>query len=458
MNYLADRQGNVAMMFAILVIPLILGVGVAIDTLRSNQVKTELAEAADAGVLAAASARLQNPTLTREQAEMLANRAFNANRKSRSDFSLSTFDFQFDEITGTFSLRVTGLLDTAIMSVVGQNETPIDIFTEAKIAPPNILEAVLVLDNTESMAGAKLDNLKSSANNLIDIIMKDVRNETKVGIVPFSNHVNVGLSRRAAAWLDVPDDFTELDVCMDTFPNPDPATCSTVTTTCFSDGIPNSCDRMVCTDMGAPVEVCEDVFRQWHGCVGSRNAPLNVEDRDYTGLTRVPGLLDVQCQQELLPLTKSKSDVRAKIDSMTANGPTFIAAGLTWGYRLISNNEPFTEGVTYDEIRSNGGLKTIIVMTDGANTRAAAIPGSPRHNVRDSIASDATLIAVCDEVKNDEIVLYTIAFDVSDSNIKDRLETCATTVDHYFDASNARQLEAAFQTIANQLSELALSR
>jgi len=419
MNYLADRQGNVAMMFAILVIPLILGVGVAIDTLRSNQVKTELAEAADAGVLAAASARLQNPTLTREQAEMLANRAFNANRKSRSDFSLSTFDFQFDEITGTFSLRVTGLLDTAIMSVVGQNETPIDIFTEAKIAPPNILEAVLVLDNTESMAGAKLDNLKSSANNLIDIIMKD---------------------------------------CMDTFPNPDPATCSTVTTTCFSDGIPNSCDRMVCTDMGAPVEVCEDVFRQWHGCVGSRNAPLNVEDRDYTGLTRVPGLLDVQCQQELLPLTKSKSDVRAKIDSMTANGPTFIAAGLTWGYRLISNNEPFTEGVTYDEIRSNGGLKTIIVMTDGANTRAAAIPGSPRHNVRDSIASDATLIAVCDEVKNDEIVLYTIAFDVSDSNIKDRLETCATTVDHYFDASNARQLEAAFQTIANQLSELALSR
>ena len=231
-----------------------------------------------------------NGDLTTTEAEAVARRAFEANRKTRSALELSTFEFTFDEASSAFSLRVVGRLDTAIMGVVGQEFTSVNILTEATVAPPRVLEAVLVLDATDSMAGTKLTSLKSAANDLVDTLMKDTDNTTKVGIVPFSNPINIGLSREDAPWLNVPDSYTE-NRCVDTFPNQ--TSCRRVTETCEDDGESYSCERTVCDDLGEPVQVCSDRTFEWRGCVGSRNAPLNVEDRDYDFANRVPGLLNV---------------------------------------------------------------------------------------------------------------------------------------------------------------------
>ena len=50
---------------------------------------------------------------------------------------------------------------------------------------------------------------------------------------------------------------------------------------------------------------------------------------------------------------------------MVANGGTHINWGAIWGWRIISPDEPFTEGASYGTADST---KAVIILTDGANT------------------------------------------------------------------------------------------
>ncbi|MBY0421613.1 MAG: hypothetical protein K2Q06_04860, partial [Parvularculaceae bacterium] len=315
-GFLRAREGNVAMLFAICIVPLLIGVGLALDMLRAHQVRSELAEATDAGVLAAARAKILDPTLTTAAATNIARKYFDTNRRTRADLDLQSFVFTYDSATRTFSLTATGRMRTALLGVIGKEWMPVNIHAEAKVAPPRILEAVLVLDNTQSMDGAKIDALKVAARNLVDQIMTVSTPNVKVGLVPFSKYVNVGLSRRNESWLDVPPDTSNTTYqCRDTYPNRTYSNCTTTTRTCSgsNDGVPYSYS---CTDTncdvndGAPVQVCgnETETHVWRGCVGSRNEPHDVQDIAWGG-QHAPGLLDEWCPSELTPLTTNKTTV-----------------------------------------------------------------------------------------------------------------------------------------------------
>ena len=446
------------MMFGLLVIPLLIGAGIGLDMVRANEARARLAEAADAGVLAAARARLLNDAMTDEAATELARRHFEANARLRPDTHLDTFDFVFDEAAGKFTLAITGTVDTTLLAVAGRKTMPLNILSEAKVAPPRVLEAVLVLDNTNSMNGAKMDALKESASDLIDTIMADTDNTVKVGIVPFSTYVNVGLSHRSDSWITVPADHSETNyICGNDYPDIVYSNCHEVTDTCVNDGVPYSCTWESCdVDYGTPVEVCSNQTTDytWNGCVGSRNYPLNVKDEDFA-TNRVPGLLNDWCTAEVLPLTENKAAVKSKISSLYVQGDTYIPTGLTWGLRLISADAPFTEGTSYADLESDAGVKAIILMTDGANTRSPQYPDHWGDNV--SLANTLTL-EICDEIKSKKIFIHTIAFEVTDSTIQNLLRNCASDPSDFYDAGDEAELAAAFNSIGDDLQRLALTR
>lgn len=81
-------------------------------------------------------------------------------------------------------------------------------------------------------------------------------------------------------------------------------------------------------------------------------------------------------------------------------------------------------------------------MTDGANTLS---PTDPAHDGTVSTTSDNLVSELCNSIKAENISIYAIAFGVTDKNIKDRLKSCATTMMHYFDATSAVELNAAFE-------------
>lgn len=455
--FFRSRSGNVAMMFGLFAVPLLIGAGMALDFLRANNARTALTEAADAGVLAAARARLTNATMTDEKATEIARKHFDANARIGSDLHIDAFDFAYLEAEDRFTLTVKGALKTTLLGVTGRKTLPIDISTEATVAPPPLLEAVLVLDNTGSMTGAKISALKSAAGKLVDSVMKD-GSPVKIGIVPFSNYVNVGLSRRNESWITVPPNTSDsIWQCSNTYPNAVKSNCRTVSYTCYNDGVPGTCSYESCDwDYGEPVETCKWVTSThvWRGCVGSRNNPLDVKDEDYDAVKAI-GLLDYWCTKEVLPLTSDKSAVKGKIATLIASGNTYIPSGLFWGQALISSDAPFTEGMTYEAMDTDGGIKAIILMTDGANTLS---PNYPRHDGSDVSRANSLTRDLCNEIKSKKVSIYTIAFEVTETDIRDLLRECASDPSNYYDATDAAELAEAFESIADNLKRLALSR
>ncbi|MBZ9723015.1 pilus assembly protein [Mesorhizobium sp. CO1-1-11] len=59
------------------------------------------------------------------------------------------------------------------------------------------------------------------------------------------------------------------------------------------------------------------------------------------------------------------TSIKAAIDLMQPNGGTNVPEGMAWGWRVVSSGEPFTQGRPETE---RGNDKVVIVLTDGANT------------------------------------------------------------------------------------------
>ena len=482
-SFCKSRRGNVAVLFALFVFPLLLGAGIGLDLMRASQVRGHLAEAADSGLLAAARAKMLDSSLTDEQAKAIARKYFDNNYKSaQASISISTFNFVSVKSgdTTTYKLTATGKVDTTLLKLAGRDYLPININSEAAVAPPRALEVVMVLDNTQSMFGTRIDALKVAAKDLVNKVMKDTDNQTKLGIVPFGEYVNIGTSRRNETWLDVPSNYSNSWTnCWNTYPDRvqtgtewvdevEQYNCRQVNSHCWTDGRRHSCQKTECDertvsverpvyDDGDPVQQCHNgsTDHEWHGCVGSRDYPKNTQDNGYGMGNRIPGLLDIWCGQEVTPLTTTKSTVISAIESMSVKGYTYIPSGLSWGWRLLSNTAPFTEGETYANIDNDGGMKALILMTDGANTRSSSYPKHDGWDVNDANTITSEL---CVAIKAKNIQVYTIAFEVTDNTIKTLLENCATTTDDYFDATDAAALSEAFEGIANSLTELALTK
>ena len=467
-KFFRSENGNIAMMFGLLLVPLVLGAGVGLDMVRAGVVRSEIAEASDAGLLAAARASMQDGTLTKAQAEAIARKYFDSNRNDGANVIIDSFSFNFDTTNDTYTLSVSGRVETTILGITGQKYMPFNVDSEATVAPPRSLEVALVLDNTYSMtANNKMDTLKTAADDLVNTIMADIDNEVKVGIVPFSQYVNIGLSRRSETWLDVADDssdtHTDPNYCYNTYPDSN-QTCTSSPGTCnrTKDGVSESysCNKNTCTgSKGTPVQVCEErtwtTTETWSGCVGSRNTPFNVRDEQYD-VRPVPGLRNIGCAQEILPLTTTKATVKSNIQSMYVQGDqTYIPGGLVWGYRMLSDVAPLTEGISYTKQQDERGIKAVVLMTDGVNTRSASFP---HHNTNSRANADKLIGDLCDEVKGKGITIYTIAFEVTDAAVKTILEDCATSPSDYYDATDATKLSGAFEAIGKSLTELALTK
>ncbi|MES2451216.1 MAG: TadE/TadG family type IV pilus assembly protein [Pseudomonadota bacterium] len=177
------------------------------------------------------------------------------------------------------------------------------------------------------------------------------------------------------------------------------------------------------------------------------------------------------------PATKLKpwpvaSDFSAYVDGLTPDGNTYHDIGLLWGARLTSPTGLFA---SENAFTPKGGEieRHIIFMTDGdtnaINTDYAAY-GLPWFDRRQTSASSAPtnsllndqvnsrFAALCSAVKNKNITLWVISFGTgSNATTENRLKACATT-DRYFVARDSATLQQTFRSIANQISQLRLTK
>lgn len=445
-----NTSGNFAMMFALALLPLMMGVGAAVDYSSVSNDRTKVQNSMDAAVLAASKEMnsLSNGELKKRVREHLE-----ANLDPQLFAVLKKAKIQIDRKSGTITGTVDGNMKTSFMQLAGLKTLDYNV-TSVVRGPDGAAEIALVLDNTYSMsADGKMDSLKAAANGFINnLIDDDGDSGTKIGIVPFSNHVNVGLDNRGASWLSVEDDSeTTEDVCYMKKDILSSFNCETKIG--YNDGIPyeyESCEHTY----GEEYEVCEPktTTAEWKGCVGSRSGTLSLEDRAYN-TEKVPGLMNTWCGKEILALTDDKDELSDKVDSMSPTQDTYIPAGLSWGMRILSKKAPYKEAVTAD----NKIRKYLVLMTDGDNQRSANLPHSPGNWGNDIDQANDWTLQVCGNIKDEDIHVYTVSFGTLTDETKDLLKDCASNEDSYFHAATGTELDDAFDEISKNISKMHLS-
>ena len=415
-SFLRDFRGNFSVILALAALPIMICAGVAVDYSSLSREQTRLQNSVDAAILAIGQ---DFETKGKGKVRKELQNYLRGNLEKDAFKRIDNLGIDIDRRRHTLTVTAKAQLDTSFMMLAGKDKLNYTAVSQIKSAHGGA-EVALVLDNTGSMnADGKMDALKTAASRFVDnIIVKSGNDPVKVGIVPFSTHVNVGISNKNASWLQLPDDSRSGD-----------------------DDDDDDDDR----SSGSA----------WNGCVGSRAEPYNIEDRNYN--RRVPGIADITCTNPITPLTNDKSRLISEISAMSAYGNTYIPAGVVWGHRILTNQAPFSEGVTRSAAKRDNIKKFMILMTDGANTVSADLPGSGDHIGSDVARANAWTADACSYAKGEAIVVYTITFGDLDNPIRNLMRNCANSSEHYFHAATGSQLDGIFEEIRSSITALHLS-
>ncbi|MCF8880622.1 pilus assembly protein TadG-related protein [Hyphobacterium sp. SN044] len=481
-------HGNVAMVFALMVTPMTLFSGAAVDFHQAMNARARLAEALDAAALAVGA----SPYISEDTAEQLAADFIAANFPARTIGRVGSVHVAFD--TAADAVRVSGqaIVETDFLRLMGIKTLTVEWESEVVRARQN-LELVMVLDNTGSMSGSKITALRDAARLMTSILFENASDSDRlaIGLVPFSSTVNVGNEHARAWWLD-PD-----------AQNPDHSA------------------------HFAPAANRWDLFdtlqgASWRGCVEARRVPLDIEDvapdpadpetlflpyfapdepSGYSNFansylsdqTSSTNLLTRQTNtakywgrdpygdgpnwgctaRPITPLTSHRSTIDNAINAMIASGTTNIPIGVSWGVRVLSPQAPFTEGAPFNDRET---IKAMVILTDGENV----LNGRSNINYSDysgygyvregrlgvmtssdsalSNALDERTAAACAYARQQGIRVYTITFQVSSATTRDMMRDCATHPSLYFDSPSNEALRDAFELIAGDLTNLRLSQ
>jgi Flp pilus assembly protein TadG len=478
-------SGNVAMMYAIALVPTVGAAGAAIDLGQAVVVRQRLAEATDAAALALGSM----PALTDAQRTSKAQEYVNANVPGNALGDVASVTVTSTDTTVT--VRATASIETAFMGLLGVDT--LTVATEAEVTRESRgMEVVMALDNTGSMGSSgKIQALKTSMQLMIDILFGANPNpdKLKMGLVPFSEAVRLDTtSALNGGWIDTNgtalwarlhfnNNMHAMSVwssmaaaspkwggCVETRPNG-----LEELDTPPSAGNPDT--RWV--PFFQPDEPDQGGYGSNYladGVTTGTPQQRMMNSAKYAGRnSNRPN--DACTMQKILPLTNNKATLLSYVNGMQASGLTHVAIGAGWGWRVLSPSEPFTQGSQYGD---EDWQKVMVLMTDGVNT----VPNNNRAFLSDYTAygylqesrlgtqsanqhvnrqNDRTLL-VCQRMKDLGIRIYTILLMENNTTVRNLMRNCATSPEMFFDTPSAGQLQGTFQAIANELSNLRLSK
>lgn len=179
---------------------------------------------------------------------------------------------------------------------------------------------------------------------------------------------------------------------------------------------------------------------------------------------------NLNCPMPMLGLSGSRPQILQTIDRMSpVVGGTHGDVGLRWGLRALSPRTYWANffgngaNIPRNFGRTNG-RKAVIFISDGKNTQSNDFPGywgcsdtsapgctgSP-----DQAELDTRMLSWCTAMRDQEIDVYTVAVNISDTTAVSLLATCAGNPENAF-AVDASQLNATLSTIASSIFKLHL--
>lgn len=487
-----EKSGNVAMIFALLAIPLTGAIGLAIDMGRIYHVAMHTQGALDAAALAAGRVAQVEKTDTLNKASKSASAYYD--QAKPTDVLQTSIAFAPNTQQTEFTVTATSWVRTPFLSVLDL----IAPGTPTSDAPPACkssfactkvvstataqiclncsdvgggnaddgtnLEISMMLDVTGSMAGDKIVDLQAAAKDLIDIVVWGDQSKytSRVALAPFAPAVNVG------------DYFTKITGKSDREDNDGssskninyPASClnakGSVKSSCSSDSKYNDIQYIA----------------KYAPCVVERTDLLS-QFTDAAPGTLLGGYLlswnkarDGKSEEmattcnptaSIVPLTSDRTKLKNTIDTFKASGTTAGQLGTAFAWYLLSPS--WSNIWPAESVPTPYGTpkvkKIAILMTDGEYNTLKGI----QYNDGSAEATTALNNAktLCTTMKRSllpgdpNIEIYTVGFKLDTTASKNMLKNCATNPDHYYETSSGEGLKSAFRDIALKISRLRLT-
>jgi Flp pilus assembly protein TadG len=192
-SFYPNERGNVATIFALAALPVIMSAGMGIDYARSSDAKSLMQSAVDS----AAIALVLDSTPGAGSCSSKKTKALNAittlmNTKDWVSYN-STDVTVSDGDTGGCTVSISGKVDTAIMAIAGFKTMDVSATATAIAGASKKLEIALALDNTGSMKD-DMGSLRAAATNFVNTLFAKAGSsgQLKIGLIPFVAAVNPG--------------------------------------------------------------------------------------------------------------------------------------------------------------------------------------------------------------------------------------------------------------------------
>jgi Flp pilus assembly protein TadG len=431
LDFFRNKSGSVVPLLGLSLLPIITGVGAAIDYSRASSTRTAMQGAADAAALIMAKTA---SSLTADQLQQNATAYFLANFTRPQAQNLQVTATYGQGASGfTVTVNATANVTTMFLAVAGFSQIPLSITSSVNWNNAK-LRVALVLDNTGSMSQyGKMTALKTASHNLLTQLQNAAQQDgdVYVSIIPFAKDVNVDPANDQQAWI-------EWSGSSDTW-DENNGTCSKS----------SNHTKSACTSHNGTWT--PNNHNTWTGCVMDR-------DQNYDTLNTAPGsgstLFPAEqysyCPVPLMGLSYSWTALNAKIDAMTPNGGTNQAIGLAWGWQSLTNSPltipPTDSNYQYQQI--------IILLTDGLNTQDRWYGNGSTQ----SSQVDARQEILCANIKAAGIIVYTVQVNTDGDPTSTLLQQCASDSSKFFLLTSSNQIVSTFGTIGTSLAQLHLSK
>ena len=442
-RWCADTGGNIAIIFALALIPILAIAGVAIDTQVTLTQKNKVQAVIDSAVIF--GARAMQEGASREDVAKDVNAYVTALLKQQSqNLDCTSVALEYKDDAQDINASIFCSQPTTLSNVIGQRKMDFRVGSGSTYGIGKV-DVAFVFDVSGSMGNSgKMADLKIAALEAVETLLPPAydtakSDDVRLAMTSYDTMVNAGGYFKAVTNESKTRTYTatydkETDVCLNwrngrcrRYETVPALTTKTITNTCVKERVGSEAFTDEDPHSGAWLEAAEAKFdpsrELWSEETCNNIGPL--------------------------PLTDNRGNLRAYIAGLNDFSSTAGHMGVAWGWYLISPKwdsvwPSASKPLPYDEPDS---AKAIIMMTDGEfNSYFSSGQGNSFDQAK----------KLCDAAKAEHIVIYTVAFQAP-SQGQDILNYCATSADHAFKPENGQQLKDAYTMIAKSISDLRIT-
>jgi Flp pilus assembly protein TadG len=440
-----ETRGNVAIIFALSVIPILSIVGVAVDTQMTLTQKNKVQAVVDSAVIFGARS-MQDGASRTEVAKDVDTYVKALLKQQSTSLDCAGIALEYEDDSQDINASIFCSQPTTLSNLFGQPTMDFRVSSGSTYGIGKV-EVAFVFDVSGSMGSSgKMGDLKVAALEAVDTLLPAAydpakSDDVRLAMTSYDTMVNAGSYFKAVTNKSPTRTYTatyekEEEVCTKynkkgkckkykTVKTP-AVTSKTVKNICVKERI--GADAFTDEDPGpgAWLEAAEAYYDK------SRDRWTEETCNDIGPL----------------PLTDSRGNLRAYINGLKPYSMTAGHMGVAWGWYLIEPKWDLWPSASaplpYDE---PDAAKAIILMTDGEfNSYFSRGQGNSFDQAK----------KLCDAAKDKHIVIYTVAFKAP-SQGQEILNYCATSAAHAFKPENGQQLKDAYTMIAQSISDLRIT-